>query len=272
VNIRAVGPALAVTGVALAAGAVAPLVPRPARLPITVAATAAAVALSCAAGATAEDLGCDPADLGSGARAGTVAAGFVGTAVAAAVATPATRGLFADARVTDASSGRAAYEVLVRIPFGTSLVEEVLFRGAVLGAWKRALGTPAAVAVSSLAFGVWHVLPALESHTHNHASAGLSARAGGRSTHVGATVLATAVAGAAFATLRLRSRSVLAPVLAHAMVNQAGYLGARWAHAPRQPAAVSPVPPAAAKSSSAMRRTTAWIRASGSSPRSRASR
>jgi len=234
-NARAVGSAMAVTGVALAAGAVVPLLPPPARLPVTIAATGAALALAHNAGGTPADLGCDPADVGAGARTGAGVAALVGAVVATAVATPATRALFADARVTEATPARAAYEVLVRIPFATALVEEVLFRGAVLGAWRRAIGTPAAVAVSSLAFGVWHVHPALESHTHNPAGARISARVGGRSAHVVGTVLATAAAGAAFAALRLRSRSVLAPVLAHAAVNEAAYLGARWAH-PRTPA------------------------------------
>jgi len=233
-NARAVGSAVAVTGVALATGAVVPLLPRAARFPVTVAATGAALALARAGGASAADLGADPADFATGARAGAGVAALVGTGVAAAVAAPATRGLFADARVTEATPARAAYEVLVRIPFATALVEEVLFRGAVLGAWRRAIGTPGAMAVSSLAFGVWHVLPALESHTHNPAGAGLSARVGGRSAHVGGTVLATAAAGVAFAALRLRSRSVLAAALAHAAVHEAAYLGARWAHPRRQ--------------------------------------
>ncbi|MBM3660168.1 MAG: CPBP family intramembrane metalloprotease, partial [Actinobacteria bacterium] len=109
-----------------------------------------------------------------------------------------------------------------------ALAEELLFRGAVLGAWRPVIGTPGAVAVSSLAFGVWHVLPALEAHAHNPAGADLADRVGGRPTHVVGTVAATAVAGAGFAALRLRTRSVVAPALVHAAVNQAGYLASWW--------------------------------------------
>ena len=139
-------------------------------------ATAGALAVAVRGGLDAADLGCAPADLVPGARTGAAATGVLAAAVAGAVAPPGTRGLFADARVTEASGGRAAYEMLVRIPFTTALTEELLFRGAVLGSWRRAIGAPGAVVVSSAAFGVWHVLPALESHTHNPAGARISAR------------------------------------------------------------------------------------------------
>lgn len=236
--------AVAVTGVALATGAVVPGLPPRARIVAHTGATLVALTLARAGGLDAADLGCDPADVPAGARHGGVAGAAILAAAVTAVGVPATRGLFADGRVVDASARRAAYEVLVRIPLVTALTEELLFRGAVLGAWRRAAGTPVAVAASSLAFGVWHVLPALESHTHNPAGAQLSAtistRGSGRAAHVAGTVLATAVAGAAFAALRLRSRSLLASVMAHAAVNQLGYLAARWAHAPRQGRAHAP--------------------------------
>lgn len=224
-----VATAAGVTAVALAAGATVPLLPRRLRPAANAVATVAALGLAWRAGLDAADLGCAPTDLAAGARAGTAAAGVATAVVAAGAGSPRTRGLFADARVTGATDRRAAYELLVRIPLATALTEELLFRGAVLGAWKRAAGTPVAVAVSSVAFGVWHVLPALESHEHNPAGARISARAGGRPAHVVGTIVATALAGAGFAALRLRSRSVVAPVLAHAAVNQLGYAASRWA-------------------------------------------
>jgi membrane protease YdiL (CAAX protease family) len=222
--------ATVVTGIALAAGAVVPRLPRPARPVANVLTAAAALGLALRGGLDAADLGCDPADASAGARVGAAASGLAAMVVAATAGPPATRGLFADARVTEATRARAAYEVGVRIPFATALTEELLFRGAVLGAWRRAAGTPVALVVSSLAFGMWHVGPALESHTHNPAGADISARVGGRSAHVGGTVVATAAAGALFAALRLRSRSVVAPAVAHAAINQLGYVAARWTH------------------------------------------
>jgi len=223
--------AVAVTGVALVGGAAIPLLPRRVRPLANVLTAAAALGVARRRGLDPTDLGGAPGDMAHGARAGAAAAGLAAAMVVGSVAAPRTRGLFADARVTEASRAQAAYDVLVRIPLTTALTEELLFRGVVLGAWRRAVGTPAAVAVSSFAFGLWHVLPALESHEHNPAGAGISARVGGRPVHVGGTVAATAAAGTLFATLRLGSRSVVAPVVAHAAVNQLGYLAARWAHA-----------------------------------------
>jgi len=237
---RSVSMALAVTATALTAGATIPLLPHRLRPAAGLGVTALGVGLAARGGLDAATLGLDPGATRTGTRTGAAAAAGIAAVVGAAAGLPATRGLFADARVTDASRGRAAYEVLVRIPVATALAEELLFRGVLLGAWQAAAGTPVAVTVSSLAFGVWHVLPALEAHAHNPAGARLSARAedrisagaGGRATHVGGTILATALAGAAFAALRLRSRSIVAPVIAHAALNQLGYLAARWAHSP----------------------------------------
>jgi membrane protease YdiL (CAAX protease family) len=254
---------VATTAIALAAGALIPRLPRWTRAPAHVVATGLAVAVATRAGIDAADLGCAPRDLARGARLGATTAATAATVVAVAATLPSTRARFADARVTGVPGPRAAIEVLVRIPLVTALGEELLFRGVVLGTWRRVVPTPIAVAISSAAFGVWHVLPARDAHGH------VVGAEPGRATHVAGTVLTTAAAGAAFAGLRLRSGSVLAPTLAHAAVNQAGYLATRWAHARRQPAGA---PPAAAKSDSATRRTIASSRASGSSPRSRASR
>jgi len=242
---RATRAALAVTGLALTAGAVIPRLPGRLRFAASVGTAAAALALARRGGADRAELGCDPADLSRGARFGIVAAVAIAGGVGAAARHPSSRALFADARVTGATRPRAAYEVLVRIPVATALAEELVFRGALLGAWEHAVGPKTAVTVSSLAFGVWHVIPALEAHAHNPSGARLSARAehrlsaraehrlsagaDGRSTHVAGTVLATAVAGSAFAMLRRQSRSVVAPVIAHASINQAAYVAARWA-------------------------------------------
>ena len=72
---------------------------------------------------------------------------------------PSTQPLFADYRVRQLSSGRARYEAAIRIPLGTALGEELIFRGALFGLLRRRHSTFTAVTVSSLLFGLWHVLP-----------------------------------------------------------------------------------------------------------------
>jgi membrane protease YdiL (CAAX protease family) len=76
-------------------------------------------------------------------------------------------------------------------------------------------------------FGVWHVLPTLNSLGTNP---GASAASGSVLLQAGAValvVLATAVAGMFFSWLRLRSGSILAPWLMHTGFNAIGYLGSR---------------------------------------------
>ena len=51
---------------------------------------------------------------------------------------------------------------MVRIPLGTAVAEETIFRGAVLGLLTQRHPRARAVAVSSALFGCWHVLPTLD--------------------------------------------------------------------------------------------------------------
>ena len=76
------------------------------------------------------------------------------------------------------------FEVLVAIPFGTVVLEELAFRGTLLGLLRRRLSAPWAIGAMSVPFGLWHVKGVL----HN-ATGGIAI-----GTVVG-TVIATTVAG-----------------------------------------------------------------------------
>ena len=86
--------------------------------------------------------------------------------------------------------------------------------------------TGGAVAVSSLLFGLWHVLPALQSIADNLSDETPDQKLGTLA-HVAGTVAATRVAGVGFAILRLRSKSILAPVIVHAAVNSSAFIATR---------------------------------------------
>nr|WP_296774449.1 type II CAAX endopeptidase family protein [Rhodococcus sp. (in: high G+C Gram-positive bacteria)] len=86
--------------------------------------------------------------------------------------------------------------VLFRIPVGTVVTEELIFRG---------VFDAVSPAMSPVFFGLWHVHPA---------------RAAGDS--VVGTVAGTFAAGLLFSWLRRRSGSVLAPALLHWAVNASG--------------------------------------------------
>ncbi len=106
---------------------------------------------------------------------------------------------------------------LVRIPLGTALFEEILFRSVLLGAMLVLFGRIRAVLVSSLVFGLWHIVPAWES------ASGSGLVVGGS---IVGTVLVTTLGGIGFALLRLWSGSVVAPILAHSATNSFAYVSA----------------------------------------------
>ncbi len=213
-------PDLAAVALTLGAnGLVHRVLPESTHVPANLAAAAALVGIARVDGATWDDLGLDPASFGRGLRYGTIAATAIAGGVAAAAAIPALREHFLDERVVAVSNGRAAYEIGVRIPFGTALAEEVIYRAAlpaIIGA-----------APSTALFGLAHALPtasSLDTHPageHARTSRLRSAAA------VGSVVLITGAAGFAFRELRRRSGSVLAPVMAHAALNASTYVAAR---------------------------------------------
>ena len=55
--------------------------------------------------------------------------------------------------------GSRVFNPLVRIPFGTVLLEETLFRGVLLALALRRWSVATAVIVTSAIFGLWHVVP-----------------------------------------------------------------------------------------------------------------
>lgn len=191
-----------------------------------VAAAGVLLAAARATGLTWEELGLARRRLLAGAQWGGVSLALVAAGYVAALALPAVRPLLADARVAGLDGGEVAYQVLVRIPFGTVLWEEAAFRGVLLAALARVLSLRAAIAVSAVVFGVWHVRPTLSALAINHLADGplLIGLA------VLLAVLATAAGGVVLTWLRLRSGSLLAPALLHLATNSVGTLAAAAAH------------------------------------------
>ncbi len=214
---------LAVTGNVV----VVQILPRAAYLPANLVLALGAVAVARNAGMTTHELGLARAALPHGLHSGIIGSMAVLAVVTLGVLGP-TRPLFADTRVL-APRGRAvAYESLVRIPFGTALAEEVLFRGVLLGLALRRFSPTHAVARSALLFGFWHILPAIAS-VRAHAAGIVPRTPGGMVLIVAGTVAATSAGGACFAWLRLRTGSIVAPVLIHATLNVAAFWAVRMA-------------------------------------------
>lgn len=131
--------------------------------------------------------------------------------------------LVADRRVAQLRGSALAYQVLVRIPLGTALAEELLFRGVLYAAWRAAgLATIAAAMVAAGLFGLWHISPTVALVRANDPSATL------RSTFVvvAGAVVFTTIAGLTLTWLRVVTPGLGAPIGLHAATNSLGTLAA----------------------------------------------
>ena len=197
------------------------VVPSWAYIPAILAASVLAVLVARRGGATLDDLGLAATHARRSLLVGLGIGGVIVAAVFAGLAVPGVRDLFVDDRVTDLGAGGLAYQALVRIPLGTALGEELLFRGVGLGVGLRRWFLAGAVIGSSALFGLWHILPALDSHASNSVATGVPAPL-----LVVATVGITGLAGVAFAGLRLWTGHVAAPAIAHAALNASAMVAA----------------------------------------------
>ncbi|HSK23174.1 MAG TPA: CPBP family intramembrane glutamic endopeptidase [Egicoccus sp.] len=178
------------------------------------------------AGITAAQLGLDRRRLRQGLGTGAVAAGAVVLAYAATLRRPDPSVLH-DRRVRDLDRRDAWYLALVRIPLGTVVAEEFAFRG-VVPALVRNVGAPAwfADTVSSVMFGIWHLLPSRELAVANE-RAGLVARRSGPRAVPALSVASMTAAGVVLQHLRRRGGHLATPVAAHWASNALGVVAAR---------------------------------------------
>src|ERR1700759_5650735 len=122
----------------------------------------------------------------------------VGAVLAVAVvytigaALPLTRPAFHDVRY-HLHLGAALLAAFIVVPLGTVLLEEVAFRGVLLGLVRRHRGATWASSTSSVLFGLWHILPSLRLGSANQAVG--SVLGPGRVLTVLAAVAFTALAG-----------------------------------------------------------------------------
>jgi membrane protease YdiL (CAAX protease family) len=216
---------LGATALTLAYGAaVNRLLPKRAYVPANLTAATLFLGLARRSGVPWADMGLRRDSLQRGFRVGLVAAVPVAVLVGLGAALPIGHGLFVPQSRLRASG--IAFEVLVRIPLGTALSEEVLFRGALLGRFLARTSQREATAFSSLLFGLWHVLPTLDTLARNQSKGpGAMGKAGG----VGGSVLVTTAAGFALARVRFTADSLVAPVVVHALTNALGLLAAHLA-------------------------------------------
>ena len=196
-------------------------------VPLNVCATCAIMSAALARGLTAADIG-----IGRGSWRLTSAGVWWASAAAVGwviVATlPATRQVLDDRRSASLAGREVAYQAVVRIPLGTVLWEEVAFRGVLQASLRRVLPSPAAMAVTSGVFGLWHVRPTVQALRAN----GLAASRVRAVAGAGAGVAVMAAGGVVLSWLREHSGGVAAPIVLH-LVTNSGAAVAAWAVKPR---------------------------------------
>ncbi|MGW0467750.1 CPBP family intramembrane glutamic endopeptidase [Streptomyces sp. NPDC003027] len=192
--------------------------------------TAALLALAARlSGLTADDLGLGRDSVRRGLRWGLILASAVVTVYLAGFAVPFTRDVFQDQRAAGLAVGELVYRVLIRVPLGTVLLEEIAFRGVLWAMLERRWGHLWATALSSFLFGLWHVLPSRGlTHANAAAEAVFGAGPAGVALSVVTAVGGTALAGVLLCELRRRSGSLIPPMALHCALNSTGYVLA-WA-------------------------------------------
>lgn len=185
---------------------------------ITIALGVAIAGVALAASMTADELGLARSSVGSGLRWGLGVVAVIAVGLAIAVLVPGLNDLLDDDRA-DIALRSMLWRVLVVIPVATVLVEELLFRGVLLGLLQRLLSPVRALVTCAVVFGLWHLLPVWR-------GGGAGDLAGGSIGAVAGTFVATFVAGLGFGWLRQRSGSLVAPICAHIGTNSLTFAAA----------------------------------------------
>lgn len=194
-------------------------------IPFNLAILGVALAIARHANVTWVDVGMWRERFGRGLTVGAIVMALVGIVIVVGVALPFTREFFEDERVVESSTAAVLFNAAVRIPIATAFYEEMLFRGVLFGMFVRKWPPLWAALASSLLFGLWHILPTIDTLDVNPAGdlfggiVGVTVAAGG-------AVIGTALAGLAFLWLRLRANSTVAPILAHVATNSLALLAA----------------------------------------------
>ena len=195
-------------------------------VPLGLAATAVVLLIAWSAGLSRDQLGLAREGAGQGLALGSKVSALIVAGIVVGVAVPWLHPLLEIDGIAEASALEQLYRPLVRIPLGTVLFEEVLFRGVLLGLFLRRTSPFGAAMASSVLFGCWHVLPAASSIDESTFLAPVTDSAPGLVAVVAGVVIVTGLAGLVFCWLRFRGNSVIAPGIVHATTNSLAYVGA----------------------------------------------
>lgn len=183
----------------------------------------ALILLARRAGLTWHDLGMSRRTWWRGVKFAVIAIITVAMAYAVAVAIPFTRQAFFDDRY-QLQTGTALLTALVIIPLGTVLLEEIVFRGVLMGLFRRRDRRWVAVVISSVLFGVWHIAPAAALGANRLVVELFGTGPVANTMMIIAVVAFTGLAGWVLCEIRRRSGSLIATAGLHWATNGLGVL------------------------------------------------
>jgi membrane protease YdiL (CAAX protease family) len=128
-------------------------------------------------------------------------------------------------------------DILLSVPLGIALPEELAHRGLLYSAWEEVGGTKLAIAMSSIAFASWHMTVTATSAAESNVGTSLRLprwlRPYVQPFAVVGGMLSIGLAGALFGLLRARTGSLAGPIIAHWLVD-AVMIAALWWRRPRE--------------------------------------
>lgn len=156
---------------------------------------------------------------------GLLLAGLTALVFLLAMVLPFTRDAFLDSRAGQGGVMLMLYHVLIRIPLGTVLLEEIAFRGvlpALFGAAPALRWKWGPVLAASVLFGLWHILPSIGIASAN---AAVGDSLGG--SQLLATLFAvvfTTLAGIGMCVLARLGKGIKTTMLLHWATNSLGFV------------------------------------------------
>lgn len=165
------------------------------------------------------ELGLARKNLQRGLLYGVAIGGFIAVGMILAYVIQPT--LFTDSRYSGTTNTEAIGRLLYML-FRTVIVEELVFRGILLALFLRKMPTVQAVIASSLLFGLWHIMPSLGVSSSSSAANTLLPSFIGTIAVIAGIVVATGCAGALFCFAKIRSNSLVAPIIVHWTINGVG--------------------------------------------------
>lgn len=202
------------------------LVPRKYHLLLNLGIAIVAITLGFGFGLTAKDMGISINTITSGIVIAIAASLIILVSTLIIAVIPPLRRYFLGDNLSNASGKLIAFEAGIRIPFSTALIEEVLFRGVLLGLLLSHHPTLVALLYASVVFGLWHIFPTIATLEQNDATIKAIANKKHRKyAGVAGTVVITGIAGLLFGYLRILANSIIAPWLVHWTINASGVAG-----------------------------------------------